>query len=728
MEQLIEKLEEIEKYADTIVPYIISTQISSLCMVTGREKELSEIENRTKADTSNCLFVTGMGGIGKSTLVQEYILRNKKFYDTILFLYFEDSIEKTITDDEQLVINMVEKNDEESITDYFKRKLKILRTLTANQKVLLVIDNFIGEPDDAFFSILNVNWKVIFISRQRISQTDFATIELGAIADRKNLYDLFEYYIGYTMEEKERIWLDCMIDRTAGHTLTLVLIAKQIANSHLSIREAALLVEQNGFTNMVSDKVQYLKDHKLYYEKISKIMNALFSFEHVTMKKKVILKALSMFMLSGIDIHTFTEILEMESKDEINALIRDGWADISGRQLFLHPLISEIILNWELTKEYEVVAIKMMKAVLRQLQLFGHIENVTNYDTAKYRKFREWMRISEGILKTCEREEVLRNASVYKELLYFTIIHMPRDREAYILEHAKELFIDNNCINDISIMQLYERLLHIYTEQMSLDKAYRVILQVKKTIYKSGSRYIKASYYHMLATYYDARLQGAYYDDNEYADVKNMLSAIDKSIFYIKKEKTAEGRSLLSKCLLSKALVFIRCFPKKKHKIKKALNLAENIIEINTPDYSELRYEYKVVKAWYYTLVEADINRMMKLMSDAYDMAKVIVNTKLNIIDDILIPWANMFFEWQQYDKSIDCLNEAVEICKTYKEVIPYIRKKLDLYFCMLDVYFETEKYEKCKEMIGFIEQENEKNKEFGIEKEIALTNPKMGR
>ena len=84
MELVIQQLEEIEKSADTVVPYVISSKLIYPSMVVGREEELDKIKEWEERNLSNCLFLTGMGGIGKSTLIKEYSVRNKKAYDLIL--------------------------------------------------------------------------------------------------------------------------------------------------------------------------------------------------------------------------------------------------------------------------------------------------------------------------------------------------------------------------------------------------------------------------------------------------------------------------------------------------------------------------------------------------------------------------------------------------------------------------------------------------------------------
>ena len=73
MEQVINKLEEIEKYADTVVPFLISSQVNCPPVLVGREAELEALDDWMNRGETNCLFLTGMGGIGKSSLVKKYI-------------------------------------------------------------------------------------------------------------------------------------------------------------------------------------------------------------------------------------------------------------------------------------------------------------------------------------------------------------------------------------------------------------------------------------------------------------------------------------------------------------------------------------------------------------------------------------------------------------------------------------------------------------------------------
>lgn len=63
---VIDKLQIIAGLSDIEKPFIFSTPIIAKKELVGRETELEQIDNYLQ--TNNCLFVTGMGGIGKALL------------------------------------------------------------------------------------------------------------------------------------------------------------------------------------------------------------------------------------------------------------------------------------------------------------------------------------------------------------------------------------------------------------------------------------------------------------------------------------------------------------------------------------------------------------------------------------------------------------------------------------------------------------------------------------
>ena len=126
MKTVAEKLSELQDLADLSLRYIVSSKISTSGLFLGRETEAQWIRERLTGSVAGCGFVVGMGGIGKSTLVRHCIRQSDRL-DSVLYLDYLGSIERTICDDYAVHINAVQKDASETGTAYFDRKLGVLR-------------------------------------------------------------------------------------------------------------------------------------------------------------------------------------------------------------------------------------------------------------------------------------------------------------------------------------------------------------------------------------------------------------------------------------------------------------------------------------------------------------------------------------------------------------------------------------------------------------------------
>ena len=442
MDQVIRKLEEIERYADTVVPFIISSQVSRPPVLFGRERELKAMEEWLDRDETNCLFITGMGGIGKSTLVRGYVADHRSRFDVILYLYYNGSIQKMIADDSQLRVNIVEKMTEESTADYFRRKLRMLRDLAAGRRTLLVVDNFDGEPDEDFSAILDIGWKVIVVSRLEIPKTGYAALALKAISDRADLYDLFELYAGRDLDHEELDCVDEIIRRVFGHTLALQLIARQVACSHISVAQATALLREKGFSDIAPEKVDYVKDWRLYQDTAADIIGAVFQAGEMEEGKKALLKGLSMFSAAGVGINAFSHMLSLDTKDSINELAREGWVQIWEGLVSLHPVVREVIRRWEWAEQDQKVCGLVMYGIWKQIVLEAEkdhsrkpiqnmqmikkrMENIDQRQAVNYEKLRTWLNVAEEVLDYYRNESGLQKTNMYYALLYQSFMNVP---------------------------------------------------------------------------------------------------------------------------------------------------------------------------------------------------------------------------------------------------------------------------------------------------------------
>lgn len=504
MQEVVAQLQEIEKYADLTIPRIFSTAyIAKAKVFCGREREFIELDRLLANSDYNCLFITGMGGIGKSTFIREYLISRRKKFDTVLYTYYKDSIEATISDDNNIEINTLRLAEEaKSEMRYFDKKLKKIRELVRGTSSVLVIDNFTGEVDDDLIALLGTGLKVILLSRKAPGYQSSQEIKLSAISDTAALRNVFEYNLGRSIADNEQAGFLQISQHVGRHTLVLELIAKQIANSHITISSAASLTDEYGFSAIAPEKVDYEKDSTQISKTIGNIIDALFETNTLSAEKRVLLKVASLLGDHGIDINQFQTIMRLASKDDLNELIKDAWLMISGDVISMHRVIREAVHRWEWTPEYVNAAEQLLTCFYVEIRLESTKNNypkkLRKYMTAddielspgqkdrwifrkmisgmkKIKRLREktfekngligkvnlerYSRVkdespadivklisllnqSEDILRQCKREPVMKSNDVYINLLYVTVLNTPQYKEEYILTETSDIFSD----------------------------------------------------------------------------------------------------------------------------------------------------------------------------------------------------------------------------------------------------------------------------------------------
>lgn len=515
MQEVSGQLQEIEKYSDIVIPRIYSTQIAKPKIFYGRELEFEKLDRLLANPDYNCLFVTGMGGIGKSAFIREYLTRRRGKFDTVLYVHYKGSIEATISNDSNIEINTLRQDEEpKNGTRYFDKKLQKIRELVRGTSSVLVIDNFTGEFDDDLKELLKTELKVILLSRKAPFYQSCQEMRLSAVSDLNALRCIFEDNLGRSIEDNERDGFEQILKRVEGHTLVLELIAKQIANSYITISSAASLTDEYGFSAIAPEKVDYEKDSKQASDTIGNIIDALFGANMLSSEKKILMKVSSLLSDDGIDINYFQQIMQLVSKDDLNELIKDGWLTISGDTFSMHNVIREAVHRWEWTPEYINAAEQFLTYFYVEIRLESTKNNypkkLRKYITAadaellpelkdkwifqkliayrdrsmkKIDKWREkkfdeqglvgkvnrerYARIedespadiekltkllfqAESIIKQCQREKVICDTDLFINLQFTVLLNMPRYREDFIFSETSHLLADNAKAIDFS--------------------------------------------------------------------------------------------------------------------------------------------------------------------------------------------------------------------------------------------------------------------------------------
>lgn len=613
--KLLGALVELLNQKDYVIPILPSVSPDFV----GRDAEIRQIAESLQSN--HVLYLTGVGGIGKTTLVKNYISRYRTEYDVIAYLEYDGDIQHTFCDDMQLQISTVSRQDGEPLEDYFSRKLKAFKRICGGRSVLFVLDNYTDRLTKDLNRIIDCGYDTIIATRQKPPKNSFAVLEVGAVADTAELFRLIALNLERTPSKEERLCFAEIITLIQGHTLVLELIARQIAAGRLDIHTALDLIRENGFSRFSDEKVGNIKDGEEVYDTLSAIISALFKASAVDDTARLTLKILSLLNVRGLEtslVQKFFPTIQLETVSKLSA---EGWLYEDNR-IRLHPVIAETVRNW-----------------------LWSADDVTVMDYHK-----KMIDIYVGMANNVQIKEILREADIFRD------------------KHPR----------------------HIIT----------------------------AMYYDMLGCYYDTIADGRYvpYTEEEAEILQNMLDSMDKAIEEMELSSDARSEKYLTGYYLDLASILIRSVPEGFGEAAELLDEVYDLIEENSDNHCY----YCMVAAWYYTLASPDIAETRAFTEQAERIARQVFPTDLELIDIIHIPTANCFFYHNDFRSAADKIEEAVEICKKYPDMIPYIDKQAELLNILLDIYMEMEDTAKCRALITEIDHINETYKEQGVCREVS--------
>ena len=226
-------------------------------------------------------------------------------------------------------------------------------------------------------------------------------------------------------------------------------------------------------------------------------------------------------------------------------------------------------------------------------------------------------------------------------------------------------------------------------------------------------------YFDMLSEYYDHLLNGAYEAETTAEErlFKTIIQATDNAIKYA--SACENGKELYVKNLLGKATLLIRAKPQKRKAIYRLIKKAEQLIsdEFSTDD--KIRTHYLMVCAWFYTLSEPNFALVNELLQKTWE--NVSENTAdLDDIDNRIIPCANIYCYWEELEIANKLLLEGIQICEANESIVPYVRKKMQLYGCYLDVLKIAGDQKQIDDLLSKIEDLNKEYEPLDIRLDVS--------
>ena len=341
----IESLDRIIELSDLDRIYLRGNFAYNSRNFIGRNKELSRIG--AELEKSNTLFLSGIGGIGKTEIAKRYAYIHQQFYDTIVFLSFSGSLEETFCSSE-LNINTLEQGDGESNADYFKRKLDALKQVVT-ERDLIIIDNFDVDYDDHLEDILACRCKFLITTREDFRDYNYAQTEIDEMDEFDEIYEVFQSYHPEEYEAEKKESVKNIIELVERHTMTVELFAKYLRDTGEDPEELLQkLMEKEGVTNVSDIGIKHRKDQKLRAKNINGHLLVLFDLSKFTKLEEELIKSLALLGYIKITKTRFFEFFLADGKEAVlQNLIRRGWIEYDDitTKISLHQIILDLVLN-----------------------------------------------------------------------------------------------------------------------------------------------------------------------------------------------------------------------------------------------------------------------------------------------------------------------------------------------------------------------------------------------
>lgn len=343
---------------------IAGNSVSKSNSFVGRKEELELIHSKL-SQHPNKLLMVGMGGIGKSEISKAYCDIYREDYDAVMWVSFDTSLQKTISNDFSFPIKGIDRSDYPDCDDraYFMEKLKVLKEI-ADRRVLIVLDNFDVADDEDMDLFCSGNYSILFTTRYHQISDNVPEVEIKEITDENDLMALFSAEYCKTLNEAAQKEVKALIQQIGGHPLSIRLAASAMKSSRISPETMRKIVGKNAD---VRDK-----SAEKAAETIKARLKQVFSVSALSEQETAVLKNLVLMPLNGIDVKTFYDWCDFDDYDVIDGLIQKSWVvhNSAEDKVNLHPIVKDLMKD-ELKKDLSVCN-RLVESLMEALDRFEY--------------------------------------------------------------------------------------------------------------------------------------------------------------------------------------------------------------------------------------------------------------------------------------------------------------------------------------------------------------------
>lgn len=412
----------------------------------GRKKEMVEIHERLS--TESCLFLEGIGGIGKSELVKQYGKHFKGDYEHILFLRYTENLRKTIME-----LEFVDDKPRMSDSDLFRKHYRFFKQLSDD--TLIILDNFdsIPEKEALFHEFIAMPFSLLVTTRSHIDE-----VPSYLVSEIENKEELLELFFAYAPKSRNKPSVVAeIIEEVYCHTLTVEMAAKTLMVSDITPEELLSALRKEGITLSNPGKVKVTKDSLTKNDRLYGHIQTLFALQRLSTSNIHTLRHMALVPQSGISkgrFHTWSAISDVNI---INELIEYGWVqqDSENNRVSLHPFLHEVIRDF--TKPTLLNCSKFLQGIYYHCFCYG--EDIPFYH--------EVLNTIESIFQNIEMNDMESAYLFFDKSIAYLGKYYQFDTMEKLLELMKDTIpMDNNHKKEAATYELYKAIIAGGREQI----------------------------------------------------------------------------------------------------------------------------------------------------------------------------------------------------------------------------------------------------------------------
>lgn len=312
--------------------------------IVGRESDIESLSSNIK-NQDHIVLISGIGGIGKTTLLKGYLKKFKTNYNHIIWISYRENLINSFIQCVPLIENL-QLNFPDIISDFEKFCIMQNRISKLPGNNILVLDNYSEDSSDNTSKLpFGNNWTILTSSRMELKSSKYYCIPTNKLNNTAAKQLFTKHYTGEVEEEA----LNELLELIEYHTLSIELLAKTLETNFTINGIPELLTHLIRYS--ISDEKWQVKLESNYSEYELNLRNHLLNAFKLSSLNKNEKRFLLYFSILPVELFSGSELIQIfqipedsisQFIDSLNSLHKKGWLKKVEGNFTSHAIIQEI--------------------------------------------------------------------------------------------------------------------------------------------------------------------------------------------------------------------------------------------------------------------------------------------------------------------------------------------------------------------------------------------------